>query len=64
MKKDIRDNIIYASHRHDADKRYGYRFRIKDFNFITNNPWKGSTGEEDVAFKIRHIPGFIKGRSI
>ena len=64
MKKDIQDNIIYVSHGYDADKQYGYEFRMKDFNFITSNPWKDSTGEEDVTFKIRHTPEFIKGRLI
>ena len=39
-----------------------YEFRMKDFNFITDNPWEGSTGEEEVTFKIRHTPEFIKGR--
>jgi len=64
VKKDIQDNIIYVSHGYDADKQYGYEFRMKDFNFITSNPWKDSTGEEDVTFKIRHTPEFIKGRLI
>ena len=62
VKKDIQDNIIYVSHGYDAEQQYGYEFRMKDFNFITDNPWEGSTGEEEVTFKIRHTPEFIKGR--
>ena len=62
VKKDIQDNIIYVSHGYDAEQQYGYEFRMKDFNFITDNPWEGSTGEEEVTFKIRHTLEFIKGR--
>lgn len=62
VRKDIAENVIYVSHGYDTDKQYGYRFFMQDFHFITENPWGDIKGEIPVTFKIRHTPGFLKGR--
>jgi len=62
IRKDIQENIIYVSHGYDVETQYGYQFRMHDFHFITDNPWKEGGEEHDVTFKIRHTPEFLKGR--
>lgn len=62
IRKDVEQNIIYVSRGYDAETQYGYEFRMRDFHFITENPWMGQRKEVDVTFKIRHTPDFIKGR--
>lgn len=62
IRKDVEQNIIYVSRGYDAETQYGYDFRMRDFHFITENPWMGQRKEVDVTFKIRHTPDFIKGR--
>lgn len=64
VKKDIDENIIYVTNGYEAEKQYGYEFSIRDFHFITDNPWLHTDGEVDVSFKIRHTPEFIKGRLV
>lgn len=62
IKKDIEANIVFASKGFDAKAAYGDKFRMNDFNFITDNPWIGETGEVDITFKIRHTPEFTRGK--
>lgn len=62
IEKDVEQNILYVSHGYEAEQQYGYEFRMRDFHFITANPW--TDGEADVTFKIRHTPEFIKGRLV
>lgn len=64
IKKDIEENIIYVSHGYGVQTQYGNEFRMNDFHFITDNPWKDRSGEIDVTFKIRHTPEFSKGTLI
>lgn len=61
IKKDVPGNIVYASKGFDVDTQYGYEFSMRDFHFITGNPWENET---DVTFKIRHTPDFTKGKII
>ncbi len=61
IKKDIEQNIIYVSNGYEVETQYGDDFSVKDFHFITENPWSGVTGETAVTFKIRHTPEFIRG---
>jgi tRNA-specific 2-thiouridylase len=61
IKKDIEANIIYASKGFDVETQYGKEFTMRDFHFITDNPWINSNNEFDITFKIRHTPDFIKG---
>lgn len=61
IKKDVPGNIIYASKGFDAAAQYGNEFTMRDFHFITDNPWQ-ETSEMDVTFKIRHTPEFSKGK--
>lgn len=61
IKKDIEENVIYVSHGYGVETQYGNEFRMNDFHFITDNPWKDCSGEIDVTFKIRHTPEFSKG---
>ena len=35
---------------------------MHDFHFITDNPWRESSEQVDVTFKIRHTPEFIRGK--
>lgn len=40
IKKDVEENIIYVSHGYGVETQFGSEFRINDFHFITENPWK------------------------
>ena len=62
IKKDVPGNIVYASKGFDVDTQYGHEFSMRDFHFITENPWRDSLNEIDVTFKIRHTPEFTKGK--
>lgn len=61
IRKDVDANIVWASKGFDTETQYGREFSMRDFHFITENPW---TGESDVTFKIRHTPEFSKGKII
>ena len=58
--KDPKQNILYVSRGYDTEKQYGYRFKLTDFHFITDNPFKTGQGER-ICFKIRHTDTFQKG---
>lgn len=62
IKKDVHENIVYVSRGYGVETQYGDNFRMKDFHFITDNPWSGKGVEMDVTFKIRHTPEFTKGK--
>ncbi len=62
IKKDVPGNIVYASKGFDVEAQYGNEFSMRDFHFITDNPWENSLEELDVTFKIRHTPEFTKGK--
>jgi tRNA-specific 2-thiouridylase len=64
IKKDVEANIVYASKGFDAESQYGYEFSMRDFHFITENPWEKNSKEIDVTFKIRHTPDFTVGKII
>lgn len=57
--KNIEENIIYVSLRYDTGKQFADNFRLRDFHFITENPWGESANNVDVAVKIRHSEYFI-----
>lgn len=62
VKKDIERNIIYVSHGYDTELQYGFQFKMRDFNFITENPWiKSNDSANAISFKIRHTPDFQQG---
>ena len=61
IKKDVDANIVYASKGFEVSTQYGSSFKMRDFNFITDNPWTDSITDFDVTFKIRHTPDFING---
>ena len=62
IKKDVDSNIVWASKGFDADAQYGREFEMRDFHFITENPWGKDVHEADITFKIRHTPDFTKGK--
>jgi len=62
IKKDVDSNIVWASKGFDADAQYGRGFEMRDFHFITENPWGEDVREADITFKIRHTPDFTKGK--
>ena len=64
VKKDMEENTIYVSRGYGGETQYGNEFRMHDFHFITDNPWKGQEKEIDITFKIRHTPEFTRGRLI
>lgn len=64
IKKDIAANIVYASKGFDVEAQYGNEFTMRDFHFITDNPWEGSSSEIDITFKIRHTPEYTHGKII
>ncbi len=61
VKKDISANIIYASKGYNVETQYGKIFELKDFNFITDDPWENISEPIEITFKIRHTPEFTKG---
>lgn len=62
VKKDAGRNVIYVSKGYDPATAYKSEFRMKDFHFITKNPWQtGVPVEHPITFKIRHTPEFNKG---
>src|SRR5574344_714451 len=63
VQKDIEKNIVYVSHGYGVETQYGTEFDMRDFHFITENPWKEEE-EVNVTFKIRHTPDFLSGRLI
>lgn len=60
VEKDTEKNILYVSRGYDTEKQYGNRFRLTDFHFITENPWKDGK-HQDIRFKIRHTDVFQYG---
>lgn len=61
VKKDIEENIIYASCGYDPATQYGNVINLSGFQFITENPWN-DMDEIDISFKIRHTPDFTNGK--
>lgn len=58
--KDTDSNVLFVSHGYDTEKQYSRDFRLVDFHFITDNPWKD--GEEtEIHFKVRHTDTFQAG---
>ncbi len=51
--KDIERNIVYVSHTERCHGLYGDRFVLKDFHFVTADPWRGAENC-DILFKVRH----------
>jgi len=64
IKKDILANIVFVSKGYDVSTQFGYDFMIRDFNFITDDPWRHIDSEVDICFKIRHTPEFTKGKIV
>ena len=62
IKKEVEENIVYASKGFDVETQYGYEFFMRDFHFITDNAWGNEVNEIDVTFKIRHTPEFTRGK--
>ena len=63
IKKDVDANIVWATKGFDADAQYGNEFTMRDFHFITENPWGNELVEKDVTFKIRHTPRIYKRKN-
>jgi len=61
IRKDIEANIVWASKGFQVDAAYGDTFAMKDFHFITKNPWEDNFQQHEISFKIRHTPEFTKG---
>jgi len=62
IKKDVGANIVYVSKGFDVETQYGNEFSMRDFNFITDNPWENKSEEVEITFKIRHTPDFTAGK--
>ena len=62
IKKDVAANVIYVSKGFDVETQYGKEFRMRDFNYITENPWREFEDGVNIKFKIRHTPEFTKGK--
>ena len=61
VKKDIEQNIIYASNGYDPETQYGTTVNLAGFDFITDNLWDKAIDKQEIQFKIRHTPDFTKG---
>lgn len=62
IKKDIDENVIYVSKGFDTETQYGNQLIVRNFHFITENPWTDHVNPVQVTFKIRHTPEFIPGK--
>ncbi len=62
VKKDIEQNIVYASRGYDPETQYGKTVNLGAFDFITENPWGEISEPIDIKFKIRHTPDFTQGK--
>lgn len=62
VRKEVEGNVIYVSRGCDTSLPYGNEFKMRDFHFITDNPWRKVREEVEVTFKIRHAPEFVRGR--
>lgn len=58
--KNVEENIIFVSHGYNPDSAYRNDFFLRDFHFITDDPWKGASSA-DILFKVRHTDAFVKG---
>jgi tRNA-specific 2-thiouridylase len=61
VKKDVENNIIYASKGYEPETAYGKVVNLQGFHFITEDPWGEFEDEKRIAFKIRHTPEFTFG---
>lgn len=61
IKKDVDANIVWASRGYDIEAQYGKVFSMKDFHFITENPFNALSDGQEITFKIRHTPDFTPG---
>ena len=57
VKKDVERNILYVSKGFEPRTAYKKDFSIRDFHFLTMNPWEDVTTIK-VRFKIRHTPEY------
>ncbi|MCL2027909.1 MAG: tRNA 2-thiouridine(34) synthase MnmA [Bacteroidales bacterium] len=62
VKKDIENNVIYASRGYDPETQYGKIVHLQGFEFITKDVFGNFSDEKDITFKIRHTPDFTKGK--
>jgi len=62
IKKDIENNVIYASRGYNPESQYGRTVHLQGFEFITKNPWGDFSDEKNITFKIRHTPEFTHGK--
>ncbi|MDD2575951.1 MAG: tRNA 2-thiouridine(34) synthase MnmA [Bacteroidales bacterium] len=62
VKKDIENNILYASQGYDPQTQYGKIVNLSGFEFITEDVWGDFSDDKDILFKIRHTPDFTKGK--
>ncbi|MDR2979902.1 MAG: tRNA 2-thiouridine(34) synthase MnmA [Bacteroidales bacterium] len=60
VKKDVDENVVYASCGYDPQTQYGNVVNLAGFQYITENIW-GDFNRREITFKIRHTPDFIKG---
>ncbi|MBO5182607.1 MAG: tRNA 2-thiouridine(34) synthase MnmA, partial [Paraprevotella sp.] len=58
--KDIERNVLFVANGKDPEQQYGHEFLMRDFHFITADPW-GEQADVPVSFKIRHTDSFMKG---
>ncbi|MCD8291441.1 MAG: tRNA 2-thiouridine(34) synthase MnmA [Prevotella sp.] len=61
VKKDVERNILYVSKGYEPLTAYKKDFPIRDFHFLTCNPW-GNADVVDVTFKIRHTPEYHRAK--
>jgi tRNA-specific 2-thiouridylase len=64
VKKDMDENIIYASQGYDPEAQYGTTVNMAGFQFITENilgDFDNEGNGHEICFKIRHTPDFTEG---
>ncbi|MDR2868275.1 MAG: tRNA 2-thiouridine(34) synthase MnmA [Bacteroidales bacterium] len=60
VKKDVDENIVYASQGYDPETQYGKIVNLAGFQYISENIW-GDFEAQEITFKIRHTPDFTEG---
>ncbi|MCQ2266314.1 MAG: tRNA 2-thiouridine(34) synthase MnmA [Bacteroidaceae bacterium] len=60
VKKDIEENILYVSHGFDTVLQYGRSFHLRDFHFLTGDPFP-QEGTFPITFKVRHTDRWRRG---
>jgi tRNA-specific 2-thiouridylase len=64
VKKDMDKNILFVSNGYDPIAQYDDKIWLADFKFINEKTDRDYSVFQDIKFKIRHTPDFLRGKLI